>query len=99
MSFVTTQPEMLAAAAGQLDGIGMVMAAQNAAAAAPTTGVMPAAADEVSALTATQFGAHAATYQAVSAQAAAVHEMFVRVLGASAGSYAATEVANAIAAT
>jgi hypothetical protein len=99
MSFVTTQPEMLTAAAGQLDGIGTVMAAQNAAAAAPTTGVAPAAADEVSALTATQFGAHAAMYQAVSGQAAAVHEMFVRVLGASAGSYAATEAANAIAAT
>jgi hypothetical protein len=99
MSFVTTQPELLAAAAGQLQGIGAVMTAQNAAAAAPTTGVVPAAADEVSALTATQFGAHAAIYQAVSAQAAAVHEMFVGTLGASAGSYAATEAANAIAAT
>jgi PE family protein len=99
MSFVTTQPEMLMAAAGQLHGIGAVIAAQNAAAAGPTTGVAPAAADEVSALTATQFGAHAAMYQAVSAQAAAMHEMFVRVLDASAGSYAATEAANAIAAT
>ena len=56
MTFVTTQPEMLTAAAGQLQGIGAVMTAQNAAAAAPTTGVVPAAADEVSALTATQFG-------------------------------------------
>jgi hypothetical protein len=37
-------------------------------------------------------------YQAVSAQAAAIHEMFVNTLGTSAGSYAATEVANAIAA-
>ena len=99
MSFVTTQPEMLTAAASQLHGIGAVIAAQNAAAAGPTTGVVPAAADEVSALTATQFGAHAAMYQAVSAQAAAMHEMFVSVLGASAGSYAATEAANAIAAT
>jgi hypothetical protein len=99
MSFVMTQPELLMAAAGQLQGIGTVMAAQNAAAAGPTTGVVPAAADEVSALTATQFGAHAAMYQTVSAQAAAMHEMFVRVLGASAGSYAATEAANAIAAT
>jgi PE family protein len=98
MSFVTTQPEMLAAAAGQLHGIGTAMATQNAAAAAPTTGVVPAAADEVSALTATQFGAHAAMYQAVSAQAAAVHEMFVHILGVSAGSYAATEAANASAA-
>jgi hypothetical protein len=37
-------------------------------------------------------------YQAVSAQAAAVHEMFVHILGASADSYAATEAANTIAA-
>ncbi|EUA50590.1 PE family protein [Mycobacterium xenopi 3993] len=75
------------------------MAAANAAAAAPTSGVIPAAADEVSALTAAQFAAHAARYQAVSAQAAAVHELFVRTLGTSAASYAATEAANAIAAS
>jgi hypothetical protein len=37
-------------------------------------------------------------YQAVSAQAAAIHEMFVNTLGTSAGSYAATEAANIIAA-
>ncbi|BBZ12486.1 PE family protein [Mycobacterium branderi] len=98
MSFVTTQPEDLTAAAASLQGIGSVMASQNAAAAAPTTGVVPAAADEVSALTATQFAAHAALYQSVSAQAEAIHEMFVNTLGTSAGSYAATEAANAIAA-
>jgi hypothetical protein len=99
MSFVTTQPETLAATAGILQGIGSAMSAQNAAAAAPTTGVVPAAADEVSALTAARFGAHAQTYQALSAQAAAIHEMFVTTLGTSAGSYAATEAANAIAAS
>ncbi|MBS4729194.1 PE family protein [Mycobacterium sp. SM1] len=98
MSFVTTQPELLAAAAGELAGIGSAMSAQNAAAAAPTTGVVPAAADEVSALTAAQFAAHAQLYQAVSAQAAAIHEMFVNALGTSAASYAATEAANAVAA-
>ncbi|HSS26131.1 MAG TPA: PE family protein [Mycobacterium sp.] len=98
MSFVTTQPEALTAAAGSLQGIGSAMSAQNAAAAAPTTGVIPAAADEVSALTAAQFAAHAQMYQAVSAQAAAIHEMFVNTLGTSAGSYAVTEAANAIAA-
>ena len=97
MSFVTAQPEMLAAAANQLQGIGTAISAQNAAAAAPTTGLVPAAADEVSALTAAQFAMHAQTYQTVSAQAAAMHEMFVRVLSASAGSYAATEAANAVA--
>jgi tRNA G26 N,N-dimethylase Trm1 len=96
MSFVTTQPEMLTFAAGQLQGIGTAIAAQNAAAAAPTTGLIPAAADEVSALTAAQFASHAQMYQAVSAQAAAMHEMFVRVLSASAGSYATTEAANAV---
>lgn len=35
MSFVTTQPEALAAAAGSLQGIGSALNAQNAAAAAP----------------------------------------------------------------
>ena len=98
MSFVTTQPEMLALAAGDLQGVGSAMAAGNMAAAAPTTGVVPAAADEVSALTAAQFAAHAQMYQAISAQAAAIHEMFVSTLGTSAGSYAATEGANAAAA-
>ncbi|OHU97099.1 PE family protein [Mycobacterium talmoniae] len=98
MSFVTTQPELLTAAAGNLQSIGSALSAQNAAAAAPTTGLIPAAADEVSALTATQFAAHATLYQAVSAQAAAIHEMFVNTLGVSAGSYAATEAANAVAA-
>jgi hypothetical protein len=98
MSFVSTQPEGLTAAAGTLQGIGSSMSAQNAAGAAPTTGVVPAAADEVSALTAAQFATHAQMYQAVSVQAAAIHEMFVNTLATSGGSYAATEAANAIAA-
>ena len=98
MSFVTTQPEALSATATSLSAIGTTMSAQNAAVAAPTTGVLPAAADEVSALTATQFAVHAQMYQAVSAQAEAIHQLFVSTLGTSATSYAATEAANAIAA-
>jgi hypothetical protein len=98
MSFVTTQPEMLASAAGDLQSIGSAMAAGNMAAAEPTTGVVPAAADEVSALTAAQFAAHAQMYQAIGAQATAINEQFVNTLGTSAGSYAATEAANAAAA-
>jgi len=97
MSFVTTQPELLTSAAGTLQGIGSAMSTQNAAAAEPTTGVTPAAADEVSALTAIQFAAHAAIYQAVGAQAARIHDVFVNTLRASAGSYAAAEAANAAA--
>ncbi len=99
MSFVTTQPEMLTEAAANLQGIGSAISNQNAAAAASTTGVVPAAADEVSALTAAQFALHAQVYQAVSAQAAAIHQMFATTLVTSAGSYAATEAANAIAAS
>ena len=99
MSFVTAQPLMLTAAASDLQGIDSVLSARNAAAAGPTTGVVPAAADEVSALTAAQFAAHAQIYQAVSAQAAAVHDMFVTGLAGSADSYSATEAANTIAAS
>lgn len=98
MSFVTTQPEMLSEAAVNLEGIGAALSARSAAAATPTTVLTPAAADEVSALTATQFAAHAQLYQVVSAQASAIHQMFVATLAASASSYAATEAANAVAA-
>jgi hypothetical protein len=99
MSFVDIVPEMLSAAAGNLQIIASAVSAQNAAALAPTTGLVPAAADEVSALTAMQFAAHARMYQTVSAQATAMHQMFVTILAASAGSYASTEAANAVAAS
>jgi hypothetical protein len=98
MSFVTTEPEFLASAAGALQSIGSAMAAGNTAAATPTTGVVPAAADEVSALTAAQFAAHAQLYQALGAQAAAINELFCNAMVTSAGSYAACEAANAAAA-
>jgi hypothetical protein len=95
MSFVTTLPEAMTATAGGLEDVGSVVAAGNAAAAAPTTGVVPAAADAVSALTAVQFATHAQMYQAISTQAATIHALFVATLGSSAGSYAATEAATA----
>lgn len=94
--FVTTHPEMLSAAAGDLAGIGSAMAAANDAAAGPTGGVVPAAADEVSALTAAQFAGHAASYQAISAAADAIHSLLVSTLQANATCYAAAEVANAL---
>jgi PPE-repeat protein len=95
MSFVTTQPAALTAAASNLQAIGSALGAQNAAAAGPTTGVTPAGADEVSALMAAQFSTHGSMYQEVSAQAAAIHQMLVNTLGTNAESYAATEAANA----
>ncbi len=99
MSFVSIVPEMLSAAAGNLQTVGSAVSTENAAALGPTTGLVPAASDQVSALTAMQFAAHAQMYQAVSAQAAAIHQMFVTVLATSANSYAATEAANAVVAS
>lgn len=97
MSFLSTQPEAMTAAGNALRGIGSVMVTQNAVAAPSTTVVVPAAADDVSALTATHFAAHAQLYQMLGEQAAAIHELFVNTLGVSAQSYAATEAANVIA--
>lgn len=97
MSFVTICVESLASAAGDLRAVGAAVSAGNAASATPTSGVVPAAADEVSALTATQFAAHAELYQAVAAEAAAIHDQFVTALGSVTGSFAATEAANAVA--
>jgi len=94
MSFVTTQPEALADTAGRLQTLGSAMAAESAAVASPTTGVIPAAADDVSALQAAIFRAYGSLYQSINAQAMTIHELFVHTLGASAGSYAATESAN-----
>src|SRR5277367_5812680 len=94
MSFVTTQPEALTAAASALQTLGTSMAAQNTAAAPPTTGIAPAAADPVSALQVAQFSAYGSWYQQVSAQATAMHQMLVNTLGTSAGSYGETEAAN-----
>ncbi len=98
-SYVTAQPELLSVAAGDLQAVEAQVVSENTAAAAPTTGVIPAAADVVSALTAAQFATHAVAYQAVSAQAAAVHGLLVDTLRNSAGAYATTEAANAIAAS
>jgi hypothetical protein len=94
MSFVTTEPELLSGAAGNLAGIGESMNAGTAAAAAPTTGVVPPAADMVSAFTAAQFAAHAEMFQQISAQAAVIHQQMVATLGQNAGAYAAAEAAN-----
>ena len=94
MSFVSIVPEMLSAAAGNLQSIGSAVSARNAAALAPTTGLVPAAADEVSALIAMQFAAHAQMYQAVAAQAAEIQNQFASTLALSGVNYGLTEIAN-----
>ena len=95
MSFVVAAPELVAAAASDLEGIGSALSAATAAAVAPTTQVVAAAADEVSAAIAGLFGAHAQEFQAVNAQAMEFHDQVARVLNAGAGAYARAEAANA----
>jgi hypothetical protein len=97
MSFLFTDPNALTSASGNIMDIGAGMASSNAAAAGPTLGVVPAASDPVSALTAGHFASHAALYQAISAQAALVHEQVVSTLGTNASSYTTAEASNAAA--
>ncbi|MBW0011871.1 MAG: PE family protein [Mycobacterium sp.] len=94
MSFVIAVPETATDAATSLASIGSTITKANAAAAAPTTAVLAAAEDEVSAAVASLFSGHAQQYQALSAQAAAFHSQLVQTLTAGACAYAGTEAAN-----
>ncbi|WP_261901068.1 PE family protein, partial [Mycobacterium marinum] len=95
MSYVVAIPDMLASAAADVAGIGSSVGAANAAAVGATTGVMAAADDEVSVAIAALFSGHGQAYQAISAQAAAFHDQFLRAWTGAGGAYAAAEAANA----
>jgi PE family/PPE-SVP subfamily C-terminal region len=99
MSFLTTLPEELLAAQALLGGITSNLAAQNAGAAAPTTTILPAAADPVSAQQAAIFAAYGTQYQTVAAEAQTLMEQYGATLGVSSNSYGTTEAANAAAST
>lgn len=94
MSNVIVGAEILAATAQALHALDAALQAESAALAAPTTGVVPAAADVVSLLTAAQFASHATLYQDVSAHAAVARKQLATMLAISSGSYTATEDAN-----
>jgi hypothetical protein len=94
VSFVNVVPEVLGTAASDLAGIGSTLNVAHAAAAAPTTGILPAAEDEVSAAIAAVFSAHGKGFQALGAQAAAFQEQLVRALTAGAESYTGAEAAG-----
>ncbi|POY20721.1 PE family protein, partial [Mycobacterium kansasii] len=95
MSFVVASTEMLEAAVSDLANVGSSIHVANAAAAFPTTSVLAAGADEVSAAIAALFNTHAQAYQSLSAQAASFHAQFIQTMNAGAGAYAAAEAANA----
>ena len=105
MSSIAAQHDPVAVAAKRLAGLSSAMGAKNAAVAPPTAGVVPAAADEVSALMAAPFAVQAQIYQVVSAQVcqvvsaqAAALELFVSTLRASGDSGAGAEGTDAAAA-
>ncbi len=95
MSFVLAAPEALTAAASDLAGLGSTITSAHAAAAAPTTGIMAAAADEVSTQIATLFSEHGQLFQQLSKQAAGFHDQFVQALSAGANKYVAAEASAA----
>jgi hypothetical protein len=97
MSYVIARPEIVAGVAGELQCINSAARRGDEAALAPTTGVVPAAADVVSIFMAAQFAAQARLYQAISAQAAMVQDQLANTLASTAGAYAASEAANAAA--
>ncbi|WP_081665542.1 PE family protein [Mycobacterium sp. UM_CSW] len=95
MSQVMVTPEALHTAAANLANIGLNVEAAHKVAAAPTTAIVPAAADEVSGAIAKVFSHHAANYQALAGQAAAFNDQFVQHLTAGAFSYTDIEAALA----
>ncbi|WP_085231017.1 PE family protein, partial [Mycobacterium conspicuum] len=94
MSFVITTTPMMEAAATELANVGSSVSTANADAAAITTKITAAGADEVSTAIAALFSGHAKEYQALGARAAAFHDQFVRTLSATANAYSGAEAAN-----
>ncbi|MHA7653305.1 PE family protein [Mycobacterium sp. ML4] len=91
MTYVSAEPQIIATAAADLEEIEVAL---SAAAAAPTSNLVAAAADEVSAAVAQLFGAYGAQCQVAVAHLAALQDEFRRVLAAAGFAYAETEVAN-----
>ncbi|MCW2664029.1 MAG: hypothetical protein JWP83_5181 [Mycobacterium sp.] len=95
MTFLIAAPATVAATASELAGIGSALSVAHAAAAIPTTALLPAAGDEVSGAIASLFSSYAKAYQSLNARAATFHQRFVQALHGAGNSYAAAEAANA----
>jgi hypothetical protein len=91
MSYVIVAPEMLTAAAGDLDTIGSDLSLARTAAAVPTINLVPAGGDEVSAGIAHLFSRYAEDFHGLAGTAAASHEQFAQHLKTGAGWYSGIE--------
>ncbi|ORB84045.1 hypothetical protein B1987_09805, partial [Mycobacterium kansasii] len=95
MSFVTIVPQALECAAMDLAAIGSAFSQATAVVAVPTTGLLPAGADEVSAAMTALLTCHGQTWQAFSRDYEWLHQQFVDLLNGSTFKYWATEIDNA----
>lgn len=95
VSFVLADPGLVAAAAGQLDGIRSALNQAATTASGPTTGIAAAAEDEISVAVSRVFGTFGQEFQTLNTQASAFHVEFVRLLNGGAAQYVAAELANA----
>lgn len=93
MSVLTTQPQLMAAAAEDLAGIQASLAEFNVAVAGPICGVAPAAADEVSAAISKVFELFGQEYQQVVQEVDVFHGAFAQALTAGANAYGQAEAA------
>ncbi len=94
MSYVSTQPDVMVTAAARVAAIGTTISEATATAAGHTTGVVAAAADEVSAAITRVFNAYADQWQATLGRAASLHSGFAQALAAAGGAYAGAESAS-----
>ncbi|OBK14155.1 PE family protein [Mycobacterium asiaticum] len=93
MTQLLVDPQIVSTVTANIDRIGSTIRAASAAAAAPTSGLVAAAADEVSAAIANLFGTHGQEFQAVVNQVEAYHGQFQQNLAAAANAYVQTETA------
>ena len=95
MSYMVTSPELLASTAADVQRIGSAIGAASTTAAGPTTGLVAAAQDEVSAAIAKLFGVYGEEYQGLLSQSTLFHSQFTQALAVAANAYTQAETANA----
>lgn len=95
MSYVVTAPDLLAATAAQVENIGSAISAAGRAAMGPTTGLLAAAQDEVSAAIAQLFAGYGRQYHALISRTGLFHSEFTQALAGAANTYAQAEAAAA----
>ncbi len=93
MTNLIAEPQLLTAAAANAQQINSAISQARAAAAGPTTSVVAAAQDEISAMTAQLFGSYGEQYQALLQQASVFHDGFVAALSSAGNTYAEAELA------